>query len=444
MALKDSIRKTINNFLGNKPRTTLATLSIGAPEVFNSIDSDKAINKGYNGNTSVYSLINKDARKFASIKTYLKGKDEEVIENELSKLLNRPNEFQGSDAFRATLRSYYTLTGECFIWLNRGYLADDYIDENGNTVSLDSEKRKLIPVLEMVVIPSDHVVLIPDPNNIWGILGYKLIIGGNRLHLQKEDVVHWKNVSLEFDAVLRTHLRGHSPLSAGYKTLQQNNDATDASVRMYQNDGAKGLLYNETLDRLTPEQRTQINSVIDRKINSSEIKGAVATLQGKWSYIDLGKSNTDLGLIEGKNQSLKELCFLFDVPYELFDSETTFANKREAQRGWVYNSIIPACKQYDDELNRTLLKAFNLEGVCVIESDFDDMEEMREDVAHLVTSLNAAWWIDPNEKREWMGFDSKGSEFDEVFIPTGIQPLSMLGQSIDSISKQLQDQGLND
>jgi HK97 family phage portal protein len=443
MALFDFLKRKVQNTINS----SLKTIAIGNSEVFVHIDTDKAIEQGYNGNTAVYSIINKDAKKFASVPSYLykaNSEDGETIENDLSKLLGRPNDYQGADAFRELVRTYYKLTGEVFIWLNRGALADDSYDEYGNLVPIPTEKRVKMPVLEMTVLPSNHVILIPDPNNIWGCIGYKLEVNGQRINIPKEDIIHWKNVSLKFDAGTREHLRGFSPLSAGFKTLQQNNDATAASVRMYQNDGAKGLLFNEGLNTLTPTQREQITNVVDRKINSNDVKGAVATLQGKWGYLDLGKNNTDLGLLEGKNISMKELCFLFDVPYEFFDSETTFANKEQAQKGWIYNSIMPSCKQFDDELNRVLLIAFGLENVAVIRSDFDDLPEMREDVAQLVTSLQAAWWITPNEKREWMGFDPYGTEFDEPFIPGGTQPLSMAGVSMDQVANDLANQGLND
>jgi HK97 family phage portal protein len=422
---------------GVNKMSSLTTISIGNPEVFVHIDTEKAIDEGYNGNTAVYSILNKDAQKFASIPTYLykRNDDNETkIENELSALLQKPNDYQGQDSFRATLRTYYKLTGETFIWLNRGVLADE----------MEPEARKKMPVLEMYVLPSDQVLLVPDPLNVWGCLGYKLIVGGQRMDIPKEDIIHWKNVSLRFDAQTREHLRGFSPLSAGYKTLQSDNSATDAEVRNYQNDGAKGLLYNETLDSLNAGQKQSVKNVIDRKINSNDVKGAVATMPGKWGYIDLGKSNTDLGLIEGQSNNMKKLCFLFDVPYELFDSETTFANKEQAQKGWLTNSIIPACKQWDDECNRMLLSAFDLEKVAEIRSDFDDLPEMRDDVAKLVTSLQAAWWITPNEKREWMGFEPYGNEFDEPFIPGGTQPLSMAGVSMDQVANDLANQGLND
>ena len=131
------------------------------------------------------------------------------------------------------------------------------------------------------------------------------------------------------------------------------------------------------------------------------------------------------------------------MPYELFDSETTFANKEQAQKGWLYNSIIPACKQFDDELNRVLLAAFNLIGTAVIRSDFDDLPELREDVAQLVTSLNTAWWITGNEKREWMGFGKiTDPTMDEVLLPAGQTPISQV--NMDEVARQLDQQGLNE
>lgn len=412
--------------------------NIGSPEVYSPIDTEKAISEGYNGNTAVYSIIQKDAQKFASIPTYLyknNGEDaEEVKDNDLWKLISRPNEYQGQDAFRALLRTYYKLTGEAFVWLNRGDLGD-----------LTGKDRLKRPVLEMYVLPSDHVLLIPDPSNLWGVLGYILNVNGTRVNIPKEDIIHWKQPSLSFNPSTREHLRGRSPLSSGYKTLQQNNDATAAAVRMYQNDGAKGILYSATPSDYTPEQKATLDGVINRKINNYDVKGAVARLAGEWGYLDLGRSNTDLGLLEGKDTSMKELCFLFDVPYTLFDPNTAFANSEWQQKNWLLNSIIPGCRQFDDECNRVLLPAFGLRDSYYIASDWSDLPELQDDYSKMIKSLGEAWWMTPNEKRGWMGEEPLPlAEFDEPMIPTGLQPLSMVGESMDSIANSLGKMGLND
>jgi len=436
MAVFGGIRRQISNWLGvNRVSSLTSYFTIGNSAVYVHIDTTKAIEEGYNGNTAVYSIVNTDAEKFASIPAYVysKGdKDKVPMENDLSKLLNRPNDYQGADSFFQLLRAYRLLTGESFIWLNRGVLADDK----------EGKDRLAMPVLEMYVLPSDRVIIKPDPTNIFGVIGYELD-NGQRLPILKEDILHWKGISLLFDESTREHLRGQSPLSAGYKTLQANNSATDSEVRMYQNDGAKGALYNETFDSLDPVQKQSIKDVVDRKVNNSDIKGAVATLPGKWGYLDFGKSNTDLGLLDGKDYSMKELCFLFGVPYELFDNATTYANRKEAQKGWVSNRIIPATKQLSDELNRVLPVAFNDENLYIA-FDPSDLPEMQEDMKLKIETMMAGVFK-PNDILEAQGFDRDPNPImEEVWVRSGFTPISQVGNGMDDVERQLREQGLDD
>jgi HK97 family phage portal protein len=401
----------------------------GNLEVYTDINSQKAIDEGFSGNTAVYSIVMRDAEKFGSIPRFVfdaKEREEKAYtpigENDLTKLLNRPNEVQGQDIFFTIARAYYKVCGEAFIWLNRGALADDKEDK----------ERMKMPVLEMYVLPSNYITVVPDPGNLWGVTGYVLEAGGQRIPIHKADVIHWKTPNLNFDADNRTHLRGLPPLTPGYKTLQQNNDATNSAVRMYQNDGAKGVLFNETFDALKPAQQSQIKDIVDAKINNNQIKGAVATLQGKWQYVNLGGTSVDLQLLEGKELSWKELCFLFKVPYNFFDSHSPFAEKQLAARDWISNTLMPACKQLDGELNRVLLKAFGLEGKGLICSDASGLPEMQKNMQELATALASAWWITPNEKREEMGYEQLADkQMDEVWLPSGITPQSQMNDAAE-------------
>lgn len=439
MSVIDRLRRGLANMLGvNRTVSSLTNyFTIGSTEVYIHIDTQKAIDEGYNGNTAVYAIVNTDAEKFASIPAFVYAKDDEdkvPQENELSKLLNKPNDYQGADSFFMLARAYRLVTGEAFIWLNRGVLADEK----------ESKERLSMPVLEMYVLPSDHVIIKPDPTNVWGIQSYLLDAGGQRLPIPKEDIIHWKNISLLFDASTRSHLRGQSPLSSGYKTLQANNSATDSEVRSYQNDGAKGVLYNETMENLDPAQKVAVEGVIQRKINSNAVKESVATLAGKWGYLDLGKSNTDLALLEGKTYSMKELCFLFGVPYELFDSETTYANKEQAQKGWVTNRIIPSTKQLADELNRVLLQAFDLEGKQYIAFDPTDLPELQEDMKLKIETMMAGPFV-PNDILEAQGYDRSADPLmEQVWMKSGFQPINQISNGMDEVERRLNEQGLDD
>ena len=429
---------------------------LGSPEVYAAITAEKAIENGFNKNTAVYSIVMKDAEKFASIPRYVydKAKYEEktgkpfkyevkamakkpYLENDLSVLLNRPNPDESADEFFTKVRACYKVCGEAFIWLNRG--DNMFVDSNGELMEMDEETRSKQPVLEMHALPPNHVIVLPDKENMFGKSGYQLDFA-SRPFLNKIDVIHWKSTNLKFDAVDRQQLRGHPPLESGYKTLQQNNDATDGAVRMYQNDGAKGVLFNKTVGKMTPEQSSTLSSVVNKKINNNDIKGAVATLQGEWGYLNLQGTSVDMELLKGKEFSWKELCFLFKVPYEFFDSETTFANKEQALIGWITNDILPALKRLDGELNRVLLKAFGLEKKAFIASDITELPEMRKSMVESAKLMLDNWAITPNEIREYLGYErSTEPTFDEQWVPSGRTPLSMTGESeADAIMNELE------
>lgn len=431
--------------------------TFGTREVLPDIDETEAIELGYKANTAFYSIIAKDAKKFASIPRYVydaksmqeKQKKAEKIKlpkqfkeyvrgttltNDLSKLLKRPNPYQGQSAFIKTVRSYKTVTENSFVWMNRG-------ETNG----LTDEQIELLPVLEMYPLPSNKVRIVPDPENLWGVLGYILEVGGLSLPFKKSEIIHWKGTNLDWDASTRSHLRGMPSLKPGAGSLQQNNESTRSSIRELQNDGAKGAMFKKDGAKLSPQQEADVRSVIDRKINNADLKGAVASLSGDWGYINLASTGADMQKLEVKKFSWQELCFLIGVPYELFNPETTYANKEQAQKGWVSNDIIPDSKEFDDELNRVLLRAFKLEGRAIIACDYSELPEMQADLAAMTTWLALAWWIPPNIKLEMQGFEKGPPEFDEAWIPSGITPLSQsAGDGFDQMMNELQQQGAND
>jgi HK97 family phage portal protein len=458
---KDStLQRTISWFtsLFNRAKTW-RIFNYGTREVLPDINAEKAITEGYNANDAVYSIIKTDAEKFAAIPRYVadakkleekrrkvplqykslmkaEAMGEGKTKDALNRLLNRPNPYQGQAAFFKTVRSYYKTCGESFIWLNRG-----------ETDGLTDDQIALLPVLEMYPLPSYRMDIVPDPENLWGITGYLLDAGGIKIPFKKSEVIHWKDTNLLFDTTTKDHLRGMSPLKPGAATLQQNNDATHSAIRMYQNDGAKAAIYNKTLDKMTPTQETQMRNVIDRKLNNNDVKGAVAALQGEWGVIDLSKSSIDLDLLKGKEMSMMMLCFLFGVPYTLFDPNTAWANSEWQQKNWVSNRIMPASTELDDELNRVLLRAFALEGKFIIQCDYSQLPEMQADLKSLTEWLKEAWWIKPNERRDLMGWEKDDAEplMDEYWIPNNLTPMSQLqGDGFDQMLNDLGVAGAND
>lgn len=443
------------------------TWNIGTKEVYPDINATTAITAGFDANTAVYAIIKRDAKKFGAIPRYLystatneekalrarglmsprtalyhrgqfgemKAKIPDTFDSPaLTALLNRPNEYQGQDAFLALVRAFYKCCGESFVWLNRG---DTDMLMGDDLVSLSDEQQRRKPVLEMYVLPANMMIVVPDPDNVFGVYGY-ILQSMVRVPIRKTDIIHWKDLNLRFDVASKPHLRGMSPLVPGAKTLEQNNSATNSSVRMYQNDGAKGALANKSMAKMSPTQETQLRQVIDTKVNNNDVKGAVAALQGEWTYLDIAKSSVDMELLKGKQLSMQELCFLFGMPYEFFDSQTTYANKEVAQKSWISNEILSDCKQFDGELNRMLLPAFGLDTKAFIGSDTTELPELQKDMNGLATYLNVSWWITPNEKREMMNQEPiVDPELDEVWVPAGITPLSQVMDPAEQVMQQI-------
>lgn len=445
------VTKAITNMAAMVKASTILSWSAISKVLFPDIDQRSAIDDNYAANTILYSVVNMDAEKFASVPRYLydakamqeEKKNSRIVEGAnydlILKLLSKPNPTQSQSEFFELTRIFYKCCGESFIWLNRGDVKEKYVapyinaDGNyieGGLIERTNEEIDAMPVLEMYCFPPGWVGVIPDPDNIFSVLGYWLDTGnGMRKYIRKGDMIHWKRQNPVYNPFTGSHLRGLSPFQVGKETIQENKDQIASSVRMFKNDGAKGFMYNEGLNwfKLTEPERQQIKDTVDGRINGHDAKGAVAMLGGKWGYNSIAQSSIDMNLLEARKFTWQEISFLTKVPYELFDNKNTYANRLEAQKGWVSNTIGPACKSLDEKLTEALSKSFKLEGRVIILSDLDSLPEMKLDIAALITALKDAWYISPNRKLVMLGHEPENNElFNEPWVPDGITPLSQI------------------
>jgi HK97 family phage portal protein len=383
--------------------------------VYVSNDTYQLFEKAYVENITFFSVIDRIAEKFGHLprRTYkpkaekrlkgfnLKHFEDSIAEGELSNLLMNPNSFEGQDAFFYKIALSYKGCGEAFIWKNRG-----------GTVGGKP--------LELYVIPPWCMHPVGD-GSLFGIASYKLDVDGQFIDLPKEDVIHWKKPSLSLSNT-GEHLRGFSPLIPQKRTIEESNSAQDSTVAMMQNGGARAIVYNESLNDLTPEQMDQYTGVVNRKINTNDRKGAVATVQGKWGMLDLSKGAVDLQLMEAHEKVIKAICNANGLPYELFQSDTTFANKEQAWGFFITNTLMPMAASFDGELNRSLKPDFKSNET--IATDFSELPEMQAMRLKAVDAAVAAWWLTPNERRMMMMDEPlKMAEMDKIYIPTGFVPI---------------------
>lgn len=373
------------------------------------------VQQGYLGNSDVYSIVSQSARKFASIpvgtykikdttegrKAFRKYKTltsgdmtpaaieravilrskalEEADENNpVAKLLIHPNSYEGQDSFFEKVFTYKLITGGAAIYKNMGGL------ETG-------------PVLEMEVLPSQFLQIRGD-GTLFGVDSYRLLM--TNMEFSPNEIIYWKYVNIDF-ALNGRQLYGMAPLRAMLNQLQASNDGVKALVAMFQNGGARGVLFddNSTVP-LSKAQAENLQQVADMKINDLNSKGRVITAAAKLGYIQLGLSTVDMELLQAINMTAVKLCNGFNFPPGLLDPNQKYDNRNADMKYFITNKIIPEWCSFRDELNRSLLPDFGSAAKGIfIDFDVQDLPELQEDMAKLVTTLQQASWLTQNEKR---------------------------------------------
>jgi HK97 family phage portal protein len=303
----------------------------------------------------------------------------------------------GQDSYYSLIYTFFKLTGNAFIWLNRG-----------DNDLIEGDKRYDLPIYNMWVLPSQYVVINVDREIMFGeITGYTFYDSGQPIYLAKEDVLHWKTPNPVYDSYNFTQKYGMSPLQPGLKLLTQDIAQTEAAVAMFQNGGARGVLANKTFNNLSKEQVTQADNAINTKINNRAMRSAVAQLPGDWVYLFMGQSAVDMELLDAQDATFNKLCNLLGCNPQIFGSkDTTFNNVEQARKDLITNAIAPDACSFKDEENRVLLRAFGYDKAqFAIDIDISDLPELADDMDKITTRVISNWTLTPNERREELGFD---------------------------------------
>jgi phage portal protein BeeE len=163
-----------------------------------------------------------------------------------------------------------------------------------------------------------------------------------------------------------------------------------------------------------------MKGVIDRKLNNNNLKSAVAALQGKWGYLDIGKDSVDMDLMESQDKTLSRIANALGCDADLFLSGQSFSNKEWAQKNLVLQLVMPLCTSLRDELNRRLVPAFKGQFFC--DFDFSLIPELQDDITKMSTVWNGMFdrgMLNGNEVRELAGFDKSTEPLHDQYLITG-------------------------
>lgn len=352
-----------------------------------------------------------------SIQYRVKALDEVTVDNDLTRLMQRPSRTMGADAFWQGVYCQYAL-GECFIRKNRG----------------GSLKGKPI---ELELLPSKAVEVVPESINSVTVKEYRYSSGTGFVTIPKEDMIHWKSYNPD------NQLRGFDPLQPLRKRLNQDEALTDQAMFGAANHGADGVLFPEQIENYTETQQSQLKEMADVKTSGPANRKAIGFLPSKFGYINFGRATDEMQILEQLGWTFERICHVFGVAPEIFMSDQTFANKEWAQKNWITNDVMPVVFSLRDTLNRFLVPDFD--AGLFIDSDFTALPEMQDDLKKMLEGLILLFnigGISQDEIRAITGFDPTNNPLHKDFyIQSGYVPLSDMTLQPDTVDPNAKNYG---
>ena len=419
----EQFNRAIYNYLGN-------TI------IWNPENDNTYIEKGYQFNSTIYSIVNlitktaatipfqvyeikseNELKRYKSMTSGLangsslykadilrKHALEEISDTEIHEVLSRPNPAQSYNSWIQELIAFGKLTGNRYIY---GIKPDTGANQG---------KFK-----ELYILPSQKVE-IKSGGIFEPVKSYCLDYNG-QYNMLAEDVCHIKDFNPYYDGT-GSHLYGMSPLKAGLRSLDTNNEAVTTGAKYLQNQTARGVLMSDEGD-LNEVQAQQLKEKFRQNYSGSKNAGDIVITPKKLSWINFGMSASDLSLIEQYNASIKDLCNIYSVPAVLLNNteSSTYNNVIEAKKSLYQNAIIPEMNKIRDELNRWLVPAYGEK--LFIDFDYTNISELQEEMDKVVNQMSSSWWLTPNEKRQAMsyGVDTENDKLNDYYIPMNLVPL---------------------
>ena len=409
------------------------------------------IEKGYNINPMVYSMVNQMSTKTAQVPMYVKEIEDDMAKMRLDSLmmttkgnmslgqflkfvkyntkaykgdtlnlpLEKPNINQTWTEFVSLYKTFIKCTGNAYLYM----LAPEEGINAGQPMQLYWLPSHLIQI--MTKDNADYLS-IENP-----IKGYMLVYGRSYIEFEEKNVIHIKYSNPNFDEN-GEHLYGQSPLKAALKNIQSSNEGLDLNNKTLKSGGAFGLIYGKG-GTLTPDQAASLKERLKEMDASPERLGKIAGVSGEVGFMRLSLTSDELkpfDYFEFDEQQIADCLQWEIVSKNRGDFGGTIEQIRKQR---VTDNIQPDLKLLEDAFNRDLLPRFKgYENACFV---FDCMElpEMQTDVVEISKWLNDALdrgVINRNEYRQAIQYME--SENDDMNIYTVSNDIISLEDALDN------------
>ena len=369
-----------NREAGNQYFKAIAALLHGNElDTLNTAISRAKLKEVYESNGPAYGIINKIARATGEMFAYLElqewkgGKWEDVEDHWLLNLLHAPNDRYGCQRF-----------GQAWA-VNRLVYGDAEVYAPTLIGKRKGEGK------EMYVIPGHRVGF--DKGGYRQPLKAMTIQGGG-----SDEKIEPKDFFMSFNYNLDdASFFGTSPLIVAALYLSVIDKGMARQNLELQNGGPSALITPKpdnlgvmpvSADGLTEE------------LNGKEVKGQLKALRTAIEVHTLGASAVDLGILSSHKEAVNALCFIYDIPVDLYYGQAKYENMKESKKALYENNAVPLANEFAADL----LAHFKLDGQFRLTVNTDRVDVLQEkpgDVLDNLTKMHATL----NEMRNAYGYE---------------------------------------
>ena len=387
--------------------------------IVNSYDDNlrSYIEKGYQQNPVVYSIVNNIAKNVAKAKwKCVNSKGEQIQVPLLSKLMFQPNALQKWKDLNEALTTHYLLEGNAFL-----------TGEYGS--GMNSGKYNTIYIL-----PTEETQVIA--NNPKAITGFRVNHSFTAdTEIPAADMMWLRTPNPDYDES-DNWLFGQSPFKPALSSIQIYNDARESLLWFQQNKGSQKILMNKNEEiELPPEALDQLKSKLRSQAQGTNNTGNIPIIDAELASLDVSANLDALMLFEQLNQSAQEICNVLNFPSQLIGlKDSTYQNAKEAKKGLWENCVIPMLEELKEGFNTWLTPQF---GDVWLDYDVSHIDALQEDkIMRFKAIKEGAGMISINEARLMAGLEP----VDELGEFKGDDMYVGFVQAVVSDSEELSDQ----
>lgn len=361
---------------------------------FDGVNREQLV-KYYRTNAQVRGIVNLIANSVAELSDYVElvnKEDKEIEKHWCLDLINKPNDRYNKKKLVKAWAVNRLLTGDAF------------------TYGVEGVGLKKGQFSELYIMPSDKVEIV-----IGGltkpIAGFKL---NNYPYTDVKLTPDNVKMSFEYNPNAETFF-GLSPLVSAASYLQILENGLKRQNTALLNGGVANLITPK------PDKEGGV-TVFQADQAEKEMNSAGNINKNKFIKIPLevnrmGDTPTDLSILETSKDAVTALCFVYNIPIDIYLGQAKYENTKEAKKSIYEQAAIPLFNEWLEDM--TDFFKLQKEGLrLTLNTDkIEVLKKTATEQLQALTLMNASI----NEKREYMGYEKLKEQWaDQPIIPMGV------------------------